>query len=660
MQSNHFLQCDDRHNPIFNQLAERGGKLSTNSDVTEYLNYYLASELEADFAVMLNGAWGAGKTHFVKSYLKNREAAAQAADPLQPMGHLYASLYGVRSTSEITDQFFAQAHPVLNSKAARLFGTVVSRTINGLAGTDVNGAGENKSIIKDMVLKLDGRVLIFDDLERCAMPLSEAMGFINSFVEHEGLKVIVIANENDIPEEQKPDYARKKEKLIGKTLGVASDPQMVLESFLTKLTNPKVVAIARQETAALLRTFNASGKQNFRSMRAILTDYERLVGVVDPRLQDAPGAMTRLLLFMMATGVEFRSGDLSGTDLAALPDSRFSRMLSSVTRKEKSAEMLKAERLEATYADVAWEDPIVPSAALATLFATGIVDVEAINAHLAQHPLVVGYAESPAWRQMWSWTDLPRTQYLKAREELVGQLDKRELTHPGVILHAAGIVIGAESFGDHMLGSGQDVVEYFSRYAEELHASGKIEPDRSIFAPMGGSYASLGYGSKDSPEFREIYKAVREATNLSFTDRMKQIAQSFLKRINDDPEAYASLHKYGVDEGNYADAPFLHHIDPDLFAGVVIRDWCPDGHLLASLFARYEMEKHNRLLGPEYPWVKVLRSSLEKIADAAEPPHRQLLELRIKYYFDKIDGAVAAAEAVAPDGDAEIDDELVG
>ncbi len=634
--------------------------MSTNSDVTEYLDYYLASELETDFAIMLNGPWGAGKTHFVKSYLKNREAEAQTADPLKPIGHLYASLYGVRSTSEITDQFFAQAHPVLNSKAARLFGTVVSRAINGLAGTDVNGAGENKSIIKDMVLKLDGRVLIFDDLERCAMPLAEAMGFINSFVEHEGLKVIVIANEIDIPEDQKLDYARKKEKLIGKTLSVASDPQMVLDSFLTKLTNPKVVSIAHQETAALLRTFIASGKQNFRSMRAILSDYERLVTVVDPRLQDAPAAMTRLLLFMMATGVEFRSGDLSGPELTALPNSRLSRILSSVSKKEKSAETLKAERLEATYAEVAWEDPIVPPAALATLFATGIVDVVTINAHLAQHPLVVGYAESPAWRQMWSWTDLPRAQYLKAREELVGQLDKRELTHPGVILHAAGIVIGAASFGDHMLGRGQDVVGYFLRYAEDLHAAGRLEPDRSIFGPMGGSYGSLGYGSKDSPEFRDIYRAVREVTNLSFTDRMKQIAQTFMDRINEEPEAYTSLHKYGVDEGNYGDAPFLHYIDPNIFARVVIRDSCPDGHLLASLFARYEMEKHNRLLTPEYPWVKALRESLQKIADTAEPPHQHLLKLRIKYYFDKIDGAIAVVEAAVPDGEAAIDEELAG
>ena len=105
------------------------GSISTNDEVREYLDYYLSSELESDFAVMLNGPWGAGKTHFIKAYLEEREDKARLADPLYSVGHLYASLYGIRSTSEITDQFFAQAHPVMNFKAVRLIGTVMSRAL---------------------------------------------------------------------------------------------------------------------------------------------------------------------------------------------------------------------------------------------------------------------------------------------------------------------------------------------------------------------------------------------------------------------------------------------------------------------------------------------------------------------------------------------------
>ena len=41
-------------------------------------------------------------------------------------------------------------------------------------------------------------ILVFDDLERCDCPLNEVLGYINTFVEQEGIKVILIANEKEI------------------------------------------------------------------------------------------------------------------------------------------------------------------------------------------------------------------------------------------------------------------------------------------------------------------------------------------------------------------------------------------------------------------------------------------------------------------------------
>jgi tRNA A37 threonylcarbamoyladenosine biosynthesis protein TsaE len=78
--------------------------MTTNNDVGEYLDYYLDPKLETDFAVMLNGPWGAGKTHFIKIYLKDREDKARSADPLQPLGHLYASLYAA-SIHDLKERF---------------------------------------------------------------------------------------------------------------------------------------------------------------------------------------------------------------------------------------------------------------------------------------------------------------------------------------------------------------------------------------------------------------------------------------------------------------------------------------------------------------------------------------------------------------------------
>ena len=139
-----------------------------------------------------------------------------------------------------------------------------------------------------MTLNLDGRVLLSDDLERCAMPPVDVMGFINGYVEHDDLKVIVIANEDDIPKDQKSEYDRKREKLIGKTLRVASEADVVLSSLVGELTNQTVINTINRETDQLIQTFVASGKQNFRSLRSVLSDYERLVLEADTRLAERP------------------------------------------------------------------------------------------------------------------------------------------------------------------------------------------------------------------------------------------------------------------------------------------------------------------------------------------------------------------------------------
>ena len=48
------------------------------------------------------------------------------------------------------------------------------------------------------LLPLKNTMLIFDDLERCDCPINEILGYINSFIEQDGLKVILVANQKEI------------------------------------------------------------------------------------------------------------------------------------------------------------------------------------------------------------------------------------------------------------------------------------------------------------------------------------------------------------------------------------------------------------------------------------------------------------------------------
>jgi hypothetical protein len=83
-------------------------------------------------------------------------------------------------------------------------------------------------------------VIVFDDVERCAIPICHLLGYINKFVEHGGFKVILVANENEILEREKADesnlnaYRRIKEKLIGKTFEIVPEIESALRTgFIT-------------------------------------------------------------------------------------------------------------------------------------------------------------------------------------------------------------------------------------------------------------------------------------------------------------------------------------------------------------------------------------------------------------------------------------------
>ncbi len=44
-----------------------------NKHIEEYFDYYFDGKKNFEYAILLNGAWGSGKTWFVKKYLEKKE-----------------------------------------------------------------------------------------------------------------------------------------------------------------------------------------------------------------------------------------------------------------------------------------------------------------------------------------------------------------------------------------------------------------------------------------------------------------------------------------------------------------------------------------------------------------------------------------------------------
>lgn len=173
----------------------------TDEEIINIILKYIDENIY-NYAVMIDGEWGCGKTYFVREALIPAIAKYEEVKPEEKKRRIiYTSLYGVNSVDEISKQIIVNTYLERVGKAKGLIQT--SSKIFGAALSLLPAFGIDIDV-KDLsgklseLLQVKNSILVFDDLERCDCPLNEVLGYINTFVEQEGIKVILIANEKEI------------------------------------------------------------------------------------------------------------------------------------------------------------------------------------------------------------------------------------------------------------------------------------------------------------------------------------------------------------------------------------------------------------------------------------------------------------------------------
>ena len=238
-----------------------------NQHITEFLNYYCDMPTPPQYAVMLKGKWGSGKTHFINEYKEDLIKLNKK--------YIYISLYGVTSFSEILSQFIQSL--------------TTSKTLDNLITTgfkflkhssSINKVMTDESIQLDILNKIPtfkDSILIFDDLERCDIELNKTLGFINKFVEHKKFKVIIIANEKELDKNNKK-YKEIKEKLIGKTFKIRSSVELAYESFTKEIKKNKLLVDYQNK---IINIYKQSKYDNLRVFRQVILDFDRLSKTIE-------------------------------------------------------------------------------------------------------------------------------------------------------------------------------------------------------------------------------------------------------------------------------------------------------------------------------------------------------------------------------------------
>lgn len=182
-------------------------KYLSDSELVEEIKRYIHEE-GYNYAILIDGVWGSGKTYFVKNVL------LQKLEEKDRERIIYISLYGIESIESISKQLYIEfiaKKSKLGNKAIQglditfgvgsLLGGAIKPFI-GKFGDIIIEDNEVSNLIEKLV-PLKDQILIFDDLERCHCTIQEILGFINGFVEQSNMKVIIVANQKEIEIKQK-------------------------------------------------------------------------------------------------------------------------------------------------------------------------------------------------------------------------------------------------------------------------------------------------------------------------------------------------------------------------------------------------------------------------------------------------------------------------
>lgn len=600
-----------------------------NSHIKDYLDQFVAPDRVVSFALLLNGPWGIGKTHFIRQYFQDRnqeQSASTRAD------YLYVSLFGVSSPDELKKRLFSAAYPILSGNAVAVAGSI-AQSVLGIFNFNTNIELENLKPLPS------NQVIVVDDIERCSMPLQDAFGLLNNLIEHEEHKLILIGNEDDIPPDQKKEYLLKREKVIGQTLTLRPDLRASYAHFMGQLTQEDSKNFFVSREAEILAIFRQSGTPNLRLLQQFLWTFERLLNSIPLKYQDNADGMRALLNLLLPLSIEYRAGHLLAENIRE----RTSGLRWAAKRLNKKDKDDPITPLEKKYIGLNLRDEILSNRTLTQILIDGHIDPDAISKDLDQTSFYSSPETENEWRTVWWCIRRKESDFDTARLEMLRKFDAREYTDPGIILHVCMLRFWLQEMG--YISSDRPTLEQEAfDYINDATERGDFmasEP-RSHAGNYDVESQGLGFVDKDKPEFQRIRNHLQ--TNMSEANKASrpEWAKQLLGILQQDPHEFLNAVCYTQNGRNvFIREPVLHEIEPSDFTEAVLRLAPELQHIpWMALHARYENNELNRDLQLEQSWFELLRKYLAGRASRSSGVVRYKYELIDRQYFAPILDAI--------------------
>ncbi|HXS36158.1 MAG TPA: P-loop NTPase fold protein [Flavipsychrobacter sp.] len=315
---------------------------------------------ETNNCLLITGKWGTGKTYFFKHQLSKTIGEIETLDNSQKKFFIvYISLFGVNSIEELSRKIFLEINPLFKGNLAK-GAKIIARLL-----MTVTNLGDIDKYIKDINIakvKTHGYgqiVLCLDDIERKGenLKIKELCGFLNNLTDLSGQKILLIADDVRIKENEE-DYNTLKEKVIGIQIEFPFHFDYAFNSVLKEYVTGRYENFLQQNKLTI-QEYLSLGDNNLRNLVYFITYFQDVFYEIEKYCDENEKTNNRLctllkdelssiLKFAFAISIEFRQQQISFLEKKGL-DSIYSIMDSLLKQAGGEAEKTYREKFIEKY-----------------------------------------------------------------------------------------------------------------------------------------------------------------------------------------------------------------------------------------------------------------------------------------------------------------------
>lgn len=313
-------------------------------------------------AVMIDGDWGSGKTYFVKEKLLK-----ELEREIPEKKIYYITLYGVSSPDEVINEIYTSMFgEIIRRKLGEKKSIALQKGVSFTSKLIATGMKYFNIDTKDLpdlsdIKDVKETIIVFDDLERCEIEINQVLGLINNLVEHNDVRIILVANQKEIGrmnfsrelsskfqvaldekiilDEKNADkernnkgytreqlfkrteqlfaedilYKKVKEKLIGLTIRYESNLQDIFVSVVKKYIKDEVVRnYLFNKKQIIVNLFEDKRHYNIRTLIFSLIAFEKIYKLADKIIFEPKvyidNEIERVLKYIIVSSIHIKSG----------------------------------------------------------------------------------------------------------------------------------------------------------------------------------------------------------------------------------------------------------------------------------------------------------------------------------------------------------------